>query len=141
MYDPPPVCLLGKFHLSCSEYGLLSSHARPVAPPLNKHLHCTQVAVTACITACRSLSQNVRPAAGLSARQIPPQLQWMRVVVVTCTTRGSSACLLCNSNKHLHCKQFAVTACTTRWLCLSVLQLKANVNSERKCRSLPTNDL
>ena len=45
--------------------------------------------------------------------QIPPQLQWMRVVVVTCTTRGSSACHLCKCNKNLHCKQVAVTACTT----------------------------
>ena len=34
-------------------------------------------------------------------RQIPPQLQWTRVVVVTCTTCGSSACHLCNCNKNL----------------------------------------
>ena len=40
----------------------------------------------------------------------------MRVVVVTCTTRGSSACHLCKCNKNLHCKQVAVTACTTRGL-------------------------
>ena len=62
----------------------------------------------------------------------------MRVVVVrcTCTTRGSSVCHLRNSNKNLHCKQVAVTACTTRGLCLSVLQVKVNVNSECKCRSL-----
>ena len=60
----------------------------------------------------------------------------MRVVVVTCTTRGSSACHLCKCNKNLHCKQVAVTACTTRGLCLSVLQLKANVNGECKCRTL-----
>ena len=89
-----------------------------------------------CKTACRSLSQNARPAAGMSTRQIPPQLQWMRVVVVTCTTRGSFVCHLCNCNTNLHCKQVAVTACTTRGLCLSVLQLKANVNGECKCRSL-----
>ena len=31
--DEPSV-LLGKFHLSCCECGLLSSHARPVVPPL-----------------------------------------------------------------------------------------------------------
>ena len=60
----------------------------------------------------------------------------MRVVVVTCTTRGSSACHLCKCNKNLHCKQVAVTACTTRGLCLSVLQPKGNVNGERKCRTL-----
>ena len=61
----------------------------------------------------------------------------MRVVVVTCTTRGSYACHLCNCNKNLLCKQVAdVTACMTRGLCLSVLQLKANVNGECKCRSL-----
>ena len=60
----------------------------------------------------------------------------MRVVVVTCTTRGSSACHLCKCNKNLHCKQVAVTACMTRGLCLSVLQLKANVNGECKCRTL-----
>ena len=60
----------------------------------------------------------------------------MRVVVVTCTTRCSSACHLCKCNKNLHCKQVAVTACTTRGLCLSVLQPKANVNGECKCRTL-----
>ena len=79
MRDPPPVCLLGKFH---------------------------------------------------------PQLQRLRVVVVTCTTRGSSVCHLCNCIKNLHCKQVAVTACTTRGLCLNVLELKVNVNGECKCRSL-----
>ena len=71
-----------------------------------------------------------------ACRQIPPQLQWIRVVVVTCTTRGSSACHLCKCSKNLHCQQVAVTACTTRGLCLSVLQLKANVNGECKCRTL-----
>ena len=60
----------------------------------------------------------------------------MRVVVVTCTTRGSSICHLCNCNKNWHCKQVAVTACTTRGLCLSVLQLKVNVKGDCKCRSL-----
>ena len=60
----------------------------------------------------------------------------MPVVVATCTTRSSSACHLCSSNKNLHCKQVAVTACTTCWLCLSVLQLISNVNGECKCRSL-----
>ena len=60
----------------------------------------------------------------------------MRVVVVTCTTNGSSAGHLCKCNKILHCKQVAVTACTTRGLCLSVLQLKGNVNGECKCRTL-----
>ena len=45
--------------------------------------------------------------------------------VIACTTRGSSACLLCNS-KYLQCKQVIVTACTTRGLCFPVLQLKAN---------------
>ena len=49
MCDPPPECLLGKFHLSGSECGLLSSHARPVAPPpvtyatVLKNLHCKQL--------------------------------------------------------------------------------------------------
>ena len=57
----------------------------------------------------------------------------MRVVVVTCTIRGSSVCHLCNCHKNLHCKQVAVTVCTTRGLCLYVLQLKANVNGECKC--------
>ena len=70
---------VGKFHLSCSECGLLSSHARP---------------------------------------------------------RGSSACHLCKCNKNFLCKQVAVTACTTLGLCLSVLQPKANVNGECKCRTL-----
>ena len=60
----------------------------------------------------------------------------MRVVVITCTTRGSSACHLWKCNKNLHCKQVAVTARTTRGLCLSVLQPKANVNGECKCRTL-----
>ena len=60
----------------------------------------------------------------------------MRVVLVTCTPRGPSACHLCNCNKNLHCKQVAGTACMTRGLCLSVLQLKANVYGECKCRSL-----
>ena len=60
----------------------------------------------------------------------------MRVVVVTCTTRGSFACHLCKCNRNLHCKQVAVTACTTRGLSLSVLQLKANLNGECKCRTL-----
>ena len=60
----------------------------------------------------------------------------MVVVVITCTTLGSSACHLCKCNKNLHCKQVAVTACTTRRLCLSVLQLKVNVNGECKCRTL-----
>ena len=60
----------------------------------------------------------------------------MRAVVVTCTTCGSPACHLCKCNENLHCKQVAVTACTTRGLCLSVLQLKANVNGECKCRTL-----
>ena len=47
---------VGKFHLSCSECGLLSSHARPVAPPpvtsakCNKTCIARQVAVTACTT-------------------------------------------------------------------------------------------
>ena len=72
----------------------------------------------------------------MSTRQIPPQLQWMRVVVVTCTPRGSFVCHLCNCNNNLHCKQVAVTAYTTRGLCLSVLRLTANVNGECKCRSL-----
>ena len=60
----------------------------------------------------------------------------MVVVVITCTTRRSSACHLCKCNKNLHCKQVAVTACTTRGLCLSVLQLEANVHGECKCRTL-----
>ena len=59
----------------------------------------------------------------------------MRFFVVTCT-RGSSACHLCKCNKNLRCKQVAVTACTTRGLCLSVLQLKANFNGECKCPAL-----
>ena len=71
---------VGKFYLSCSECGLLSSYARPVAPP----------PVT---------SANV---------------------IKTSSDR----------------KQVAVTACTTRGLCLSVLQLKANVNGECKCWTL-----
>ena len=36
--------------------------------------------------------------------------------------------------EYLQCKQVVVTACTTRVLCLSVLQLKTNANSECKCR-------
>ena len=46
--------------------------------------------------------------------------------VIARTTRGSSACLLCNSTEYLQCKQVIVTACTTRGLCFPVLQLKAN---------------
>ena len=48
------------------------------------------------ITACRSLSQNARPAAGMSTRQIPPQLTYgatlpyrlnvLHVIVVTFST-------------------------------------------------------
>ena len=56
MRDPPPVCLLGKFHLSCSECGLLSSHARPVAPP-----PVTSATVIKTCIASRLLSLHVRP--------------------------------------------------------------------------------
>ena len=55
--------------------------------------------------------------------------------VIACTTRGSSACHLCNSKEYLQCKQVIVTACTNRSLCFSVLQLKANFNSESKRQS------
>ena len=54
------------------------------------------------------------------------QLKSAGASVIACTTRGSSACLLCNSKEYLQCKQVIVTACTTRGLCFPVLQLKAN---------------
>ena len=54
------------------------------------------------------------------------QLKSAGASVIACTTRGSSACLLCNSKEYLECKQVIVTACTTRGLCFPVLQLKAN---------------
>ena len=53
------------------------------------------------------------------------QLKSAGASVIACTTRGSSACLLCNSKEYLECMQVIVTACTTRGLCFPVLQLKA----------------
>ena len=47
---------VGKFHLSCSECGLLSSHARPVAPP-----PVTSANVIKTCIASRLLSLHVRP--------------------------------------------------------------------------------
>ena len=47
---------VGKFHLSCSESGLLSSHARPVAPP-----PVTSANVIKTCIASRLLSLHVRP--------------------------------------------------------------------------------
>ena len=47
---------VGKFHLSCSECGLLSSHARPVAPP-----PVTSANVMKTCIASRLLSLHVRP--------------------------------------------------------------------------------
>ena len=49
---------VGKFHLSCSECGLLSSHARPVAPP-----PVTSANVIKTCIASRLLSLHVRPVA------------------------------------------------------------------------------
>ena len=54
--------------------------------------------------------------------------------VITCATCGAYACLLWSSKEYLQCKQVVVTASTTRVFFLFVLQLKANVNSECKCR-------
>ena len=54
------------------------------------------------------------------------QLKSAGATVIACTTQGSSACLVCNSKEYLQCKQVIVTACTTRGLCIPVLQMKAN---------------
>ena len=97
MRDPPPVCLLGKFHLSYLTHG-------PALPLIVLHVIVVtfskivayQKSQKTCKTACRSLSQNAQPAASMSTPQIPPQLTHgatlpyrlnvLHVIVVTFST-------------------------------------------------------
>ena len=82
-----------------------------------------------------SVSSHLRPVAlPLSSLQLRLQSLHVRPVDV----RPAALTLVSSANviKNLHCKQVAVTACTNRGICWSVLQLKANVNGECKCRTL-----
>ena len=60
------------------------------------------------------------------------QLKTAGESVIACTTRGSSACLLCNSEEYLQCKQVIVTACTTRGLCFPFSSTESKLSSTVK---------
>ena len=76
-----------------------------------------------------------------SSLQLKQHLQCKQVDVTAyttrgCTTRGSFACLLCDSKNTCSATRLPWHCITTRGLCLSVLQLKAKLNGECKCCSL-----
>ena len=108
-----------------------SLHVRPVASftyllsNCKNNLQCIEVAVTVYRT---------KAMASLGLFFDRKKTSTSDASVITCTTCGPSVCLLWNSKEYLQCKQVVVTACTTHVLFLSILHLKANVNSDCKCR-------